>query len=173
MCDQNSFYCLYRIDSSGSEIVTKKTYYNEEGIQMCQLHDNNETLFLFAIIYSSKLLVHFNIASVHIIDNHMPLPLTDYHLSLTENKALLYFRANNGPINSINCSFNDQEMQPVHFIQTTESDFSTLIQLNVTLNQSDFWYNCSVSSNNIILINPPCPRVNSVTCSVNTYFKGI
>ena len=59
MCDQNSFYCLYKIDSNGSEIITEKTYYNEEGIQMCQLHDINETLFLFAIICSSKLLVHF------------------------------------------------------------------------------------------------------------------
>ena len=108
----------------------------------------------------------------------MPLPLTDYHLSLTENKALLNFRANR-PINSINCSIDtDQEMQPVHFIQTIESNFSTLIQLNVTLNQSDFWYNCSVSSNNIILMNSnsQCQmpsHVNSVTCSVNTYFKGI
>ena len=92
----------------------------------------------------------------------MPFSLTDYHLSLIQNETLLYFIANNGPINSINCSFNNQEMQPVHFIQTMESKSSTLIQLNVTLSQSDFWYNCSVSSNNIILIEFTMP--NAVTC---------
>ena len=105
----------------------------------------------------------------------MPFSLTDYHLSLIQNEALLYFIANNGPINSINCSFNDQEMQPVHFIQTMESKSSTLIQLHVPLNQSLDLYNCLLSSN-IILLNPSCSvpaRVNSVTCSVNTYFKGI
>ena len=109
------------------------------------------------------------------------LSLTDYRLTLIQNEALLYFRANNGPINSINCSFNDQEMQPVHFIQTRESKFSTLIELNVPLNQGEFWYNCSVSSNNIILNDPlaSCTYpglgycVNSVTCFVETYFKGI
>ena len=81
------------------------------------------------------------------------LSLSDYHLNLIQNEALLYFRANNGPINSINCSFNDQEMQPVHFIQTMESKFSTLIELNVTLNQSELWYNCSISSTNIMVNN--------------------
>ena len=104
------------------------------------------------------------------------LSLSDYCLNLIQNEALLYFRANNGPINSINCSFNDQEMQPVHFIQTRESSFSTLIELNVPLNQGEFWYNCSVSSKNIFY-NPSCQEsrycVNSVACFVDTYFKGI
>ena len=108
------------------------------------------------------------------------LSLSDYRLNLIQKEALLYFRANNGPINSINCSFNNQEMQPVHFIQTMESNFSTLIQLNVTLNQSELWYNCSISSTNI-MVNNPCSGAtgleycaNSVTsCFVETYFKGI
>ena len=73
-------------------------------------------------------------------------------------------------------------MQQVHFIQTRESKFSTLIELNVPLNQGELWYNCSISSNNIMLNDPlaSCSEatgleycVNSVTCFVETYFKGI
>ena len=67
-------------------------------------------------------------------------------------------------------------MQPVHFIQTRESSFSTLIELNVPLNQGELWYNCSISSNNIFY-NPSFQKsrycVNSLACFVDTYFKGI
>ena len=114
------------------------------------------------------------------IDNPMPLSLTDYRLNLIQNETLLYFRANNGPINNIRCSFNNQEMQPATFIQTVQSNYSTVtVILNLPLNQGELWYNCSISSNNIIYL-LGCSGatgleycVNSVTCFVEIYFKGI
>lgn len=114
------------------------------------------------------------------IGNPMPLSLTDYRLSLLQNdEALLYFRVINGPINSINCSFNDQEMQPVHFTQTVHSNnYSTLIKLYLPLIQGELLYNCSISSKNLVV--SACSAgtelvycVNSVTCFVETYLEGI
>ncbi|XP_019855787.1 PREDICTED: uncharacterized protein LOC109584477 isoform X2 [Amphimedon queenslandica] len=129
----------------------------DKGMYMCQVH--NKT-FLLAIYEDLP------------VYDLPPLSLSDYYLSLLQNEALLYFRANYGPVNSINCSFNDQEMQPVPFIQTVESNYSTLMELIVPLNQSESWYNCSVSSNNIVQSSSQLKYVNSLICSVDTYLKA-
>ena len=165
--DQGQIVCFF----NGSKIDTINGHNIKEGIYVCHL-SNNEN-FLFAIYLCSGKLYYIHCSYISImIDDPMLLSLSDYHLDLIQNEALLYFRAVNGPINSINCSFNDQEMQPAHFIQTVESSYSTLIKLNVSLNQSELWYNCSISN----IRNSLCSNQYlsySDMCSVDTYFKGI
>ena len=163
--DQGQIVCFF----NGSKIDTINGHNSKEGIHVCPL-SNNEN-FLFAIYLCSGKLYYIHCSYISImIDDPMLLSLSDYYLDLIQNEALLYFRAVDGPINSINCSFNDQEMQPAHLIQTVESSYSTLIKLNVSLNQSELWYNCSISNIRISLCSNQ--DLYSDTCSVNTYFKG-
>ena len=80
------------------------------------------------------------------------LKLSDYHLSLMNiDDAFtiqLSFNAINGPVNGINCSFNDEVQQQLDMIQTvlSKSAFRTLVQVALPLRSSERnqWYNCTV-----------------------------
>lgn len=81
-----------------------------------------------------------------------PLKLSDYHLRLMNiDDAFTFqlsFNAINGPVNGINCSFNDDVEQQLDMIQTVLSKpaFRTLVQVALPLRSSERnqWYNCTV-----------------------------
>ena len=121
----------------------------DEGVYKCEVH--NETL-LFGVrnTFSKQSCIITRLFSYNLAMS--PLKLSDYHLSLMNiDDAFTFqlsFNAINGPVNGINCSFNDDVEQQLDMIQTVLSKpaFRTLVQVALPLRSSERnqWYNCTV-----------------------------